>query len=65
MGAFTIEELLRTGLEHGIIDWKIRARKAKSGRIICYIHADGFDSETKDFYVNGNDLEILGKIIPE
>ena len=61
----TLEQYLRANLEHGVIDHSIRARLAPSGKVICYIHADGHDSDTCDFYVAGDELEMLGNHIPE
>jgi hypothetical protein len=38
------------------IDFSIRAEKHPDGRISFYIHADGRDSDTEDYWVDGNKL---------
>jgi hypothetical protein len=39
------------------IDFGIRAEKHQYGRISFYIHADGRDSDTEDYWVEGNSLK--------
>ena len=38
---------------HPVIDFSIRAEKHTDGRISFYIHADGRDSDTEDYWVEG------------
>ena len=56
----TLEDYFRRQLgradPYPAIDHSIRAQLHEDGRISFYIHADGRDSDTQDFWVNGNTL---------
>jgi hypothetical protein len=43
--------------EKGIIDHKIRVSVDEYGRMEFYIHADGYDSDTLDYVIDGNRLD--------
>lgn len=60
-GRMTLQEYFEKNLDrkdtpYPVIDHSIRARRHQDGQIGIYIHATGFDSDTVDFYVEGNQL---------
>lgn len=56
----TLEEFLVKNLTrsdpHPALDFALRAEKHPDGTVSFYIHASGRDSDTLDFYVEGNEL---------
>ncbi len=52
-----LETYLKENFDHGIIDHRLRAHLDKeTNTITFYIHADGKDSDTLDFWVIANSL---------
>ena len=49
-----LEQYLKENFEKNIIDHSIRATVSKYGDVTFYIHANGFDSDTLDFWVEEN-----------
>ena len=49
----SLEKYLRDNIKNGIIEFQLRASEGKNG-IEFYIHPDGKDGDTLDFWVEGN-----------
>jgi hypothetical protein len=53
----TFEEYLKNNVNGGIIDFRIRASFNAHDEITFYIHPLGFNGDTLDFIVEGNELK--------
>jgi hypothetical protein len=58
----TLEQYFKKNLERDAIDHALRASVTPDGNVTFYIHADGRDSDTLDFFVNGNQLIPIPQI---
>lgn len=52
----TLERYFHENMDRDVVDFAVRARHYGNGQIGFYIHPDGRDGETLDFYVAGNEL---------
>lgn len=60
----TLEQYLRENWDKGyIIDHVIRANVNEDGSVMFYIHAQGKDSDTLDFFVKDNQLTPVKGIV--
>lgn len=57
------EAYLKENLRKNVIDHSIRANINSNGEITFYVHADGHDSDTLDFQVNGNELIPIKSVL--
>lgn len=54
----TLDKYLRKEMAEGKIDFAFRAAETEDGHIYFYVHPQGKDGDTRDFYLNEQDQVI-------
>ena len=57
----TFEEYLRSYFKKGVVEFDLRVQKADELSALFYIHAANIDSETRDYFVRGDNLYQVGE----